>query len=107
MEKAELFKQNMLLIIQTTTINRNILTNLTIRLIEYIIKSSNETTNAPQGKGEKLKMYLISANDLYTVVCLIHRLPDRYIKNGDHYDGVYNELTRAELKAICSRGIKV
>lgn len=46
-------------------------------------------------------MYLISANDLYTVVCLIHRLPDRYI------DGVYNELTRAELKAICSRGIKV
>ena len=25
----------------------------------------------------------------------------------DHYDGVYNELTRAELKAICSRGIKV
>ena len=63
--------------------------------------------NAPQGKGEKLKMYLISANDLYTVVCLIHRLPDRYIKNGDHYDGVYNELTRAELKEICSRGIKV
>lgn len=52
-------------------------------------------------------MYLISANDLYTVVTLIKRLPDRYIKNGNLYDGVYNELTSAELAKICRRGIKV
>lgn len=52
-------------------------------------------------------MYVISARDLHTVVTLIGRLPDRYIKNGNLYDGVYNKLSRAELEQICSRGIKV
>lgn len=52
-------------------------------------------------------MYCISAKDLTTVVKLINRLPDRYIKNGNLYDGVYNQLSKDELKEICSRGIKV
>lgn len=52
-------------------------------------------------------MYVISARDLYTVVTLIGRLPDRYVKNGNLYDGVYSELTQIELDQICSRGIKV
>ena len=52
-------------------------------------------------------MYLISAKDLYTVVTLIRRLPDRYLKNGNLYDGIYNTLSKDELKKICSRGIKL
>ena len=52
-------------------------------------------------------MYLISAKDLYTVVTLIRRLPDRYLKNGNLYVGVYNTLNKDELKKICSRGIKL
>lgn len=52
-------------------------------------------------------MYLISAKDLYTVVTLIKRLPDRYLKNGNLYDGVYNVLNKDELEKICSRGINV
>lgn len=52
-------------------------------------------------------MYVISARDLHTVVTLIGRLPDRYIKNGNLYDGVYNRLSQHELEQICSRGIKV
>lgn len=52
-------------------------------------------------------MYVISARDLHTVVMLIGRLPDRYIKNGNLYDGVYNRLSQPELEQICSRGIKV
>lgn len=52
-------------------------------------------------------MYLISSKDLYTVVTLIRRLPDRYLKNGNLYDGVYNTLNKDELEKICSRGIRV
>ena len=52
-------------------------------------------------------MYLISAKDLYTVVTLIGRLPDRYLKNGNLYDGVYNMLSKDELEKICSHGIKL
>ena len=52
-------------------------------------------------------MYLLSAKDLYTVVTLIKLLPDRYLKNENLYDGVYNTLSEDELKKICSRGIKL
>ena len=52
-------------------------------------------------------MHLISAKDLYTVVTLIKRLPDKYLKNGNLYDGVYNTLSKDELKKICSRCIKL
>lgn len=65
----------------------------------------DKITNKKQG-GNK-KMYLISAKDLYTVVTLINRLPDRYLKNGNLYDGVYNTLSKDELEKICSRGIKL
>ena len=52
-------------------------------------------------------MYVISARDLPTVVTLIGRLPDRYVENGNLYDGVYNKLSPTELEQSCSRGIKV
>lgn len=50
-------------------------------------------------------MYLINAEDLLTVVKLINRLPDGYIKNGDMYDGLYKVLSESELKKISSIGI--
>lgn len=49
-------------------------------------------------------MYLIKAKDLYTVVKLIDRLPSRYIKNGNMYDGVY-ELSGNERVRIYTAGI--
>lgn len=53
-------------------------------------------------------MYTISANDLYSVVTLINRLPDRYITcgQGKLVWGIYNTLTTEELEKICSCGIK-
>ena len=52
-------------------------------------------------------MYLISAKDLYTVVTLIERLPDRYLRNRNLFDGVYNMISKDELKKSCSRGSKL
>ncbi len=54
-------------------------------------------------------MFVIDANDLYTVVTLINRLPDRYITcgQGKLSYAIYNSLTPAELEKICSRNIKV
>lgn len=49
-------------------------------------------------------MYLIKGKDLYTAVKLIGRLPVRYIKNGNMYDGVY-VLSGAERVRICTAGI--
>lgn len=49
-------------------------------------------------------MYLIKAKDLYTVVKLIDRLPVRYIKNGNMYDGVY-ALSGNERVRIYTAGI--
>ena len=52
-------------------------------------------------------MHVISARDLPTVVTLIGRLPDRYVKNENLYDGVYNKLSPTELEQTRARGIKV
>lgn len=51
-------------------------------------------------------MYLIKAKDLYTVVKLIGRLPVRYIKNGNMYDGVY-ALSGNERLRIYKAGISI
>lgn len=45
-------------------------------------------------------MYRINGNDLYRVVVRINRLPDKYVKNGNMYDGIYNYLTQDEIKKI-------
>lgn len=50
-------------------------------------------------------MYRILGKYLYTVVNLINKLPDKYVKNGTVYDGIYNNLTQDEIKKIfiCSK----
>lgn len=73
-----------------------------------IDKKKNQRYNKDtKSNREEEKMYLISAKNIYTVVTLINRLPDRYLKNGNLYDGVYNTLGKDELEKICSRGIKL
>lgn len=53
-------------------------------------------------------MYLVKSDDLYAVVTMIGRLPDRYIKEASgKWAGVYNKLSAAELRKICRRGIKL
>lgn len=45
-------------------------------------------------------MYRIFHKYLYSVVAKINRLPDKYVKNGNLYDGIYNNLTQDEIKKI-------